>query len=800
MKYLSVILFLLCGAASSAQLLINEVCSKNTSLIEDGLGRTPDFVELINVGNAEIWLGNYFLSDKLSEPLAWQLPPRMLQPDEIHIIWCSGSSDAPDYANFKISSNGETIYLSTNGEVADVIEVPVLRRNHTYGRVPGADEWAYFQRGTPGLPNSTFPSYSITPRPTLPDAGFYDTSLEININGPGALFYTLDGADPREEGTAYTGPFLLDNTTVVRAISREPGKLASEITTSTYIIGQDKYLPVVSITCRPHDLWDEEDGIYVFGADADSLWPHYGANFWDDRKIEANIELFENQSRVVNHTAEIQIHGGKAARNMPQKPFRVTFDEVDGSAFVDHQFIKHKDIHSYRKVVLRNSGGDFNLLHFRDGWIVRHCHEEGLDLDILGFEPTVTYLNGEYWGILNLREKIDEDYCRLNHGFGSDIQFDILEKDSAVIDGSRDHYENTVAFFELYDLTDPEYFDEAASLVDLSSLTDYIIAETFWNNTDWPRNNIKFYRPQLPEGKYRFIMFDLDVSLNGVGYVNEETDNLGRILNEFQETHVVKLLINLLENEDYRHGFINRYADLINTSFDRDYMMEKMLDFLYELEPEMTLARPRWGSSIEWWWSYHIEPRTLKFLDFRSQFARDYVQSNFELAGQYDLHVDVWPSGAGSIALNTITLKEFPWAGIYFDDVPVTLTPIPGPGFTFKHWLIEGEPKSTLPSLNMAFDEKQQITAVFQGSGEIPDMRVFPNPSNGSFNLEFIVESSSQGTIEIVNQQGQTCYLANLEILAGANRLFLDPELSSGIYSLKVRSEEFCFSNLISIQ
>jgi hypothetical protein len=786
-RFISIWLLLLGHLTSVGQLQINEVCSKNESLANDLMGNYPDFVELMNIGNTSIDLSEYHLSDNDDNLLAWQLPQETLEPNELIIIWCDNSTVSPWHSNFQLSSGGDELFLTHDGDLVDQVLLPALRPNHTYGRPHLSDNWVFFQRGTPGEINDTEPlSGHSSPPEFILASGFYEHPIALDfVESVGAIFYSTDGSDPRSAGIRFQSSVVLDSTLVIRAATKEPGKLWSEISTQTFFIGIEKQLPVFSISCEPMDLWDPEVGIYVLGNDADSIWPFFGANYWDGRQIEVNVEYFENQIPTLNQRADMQIHGGKGARNQPQKALRLTARERHGAEYFDHPFIPHKDLDQYKKLVLRNSGGDFNKLHFRDGWIIRHCHTEGLDIDLLGFEPAVVFLNGEYFGIQNIREKVDRHYCRTNGGYDEDVTYDILEKDTLVIEGSRADFDDMVNFFVDFDLSDPSNFAQAAQRLDVPSFTDYIIAETFWNNTDWPTNNTKYYRPNSPEGPWRFIIFDMDVSLNAVGYVNEETDNLGRILNDYQFTHQVKLLSNLLENPEYKIHFINRYADLINTSFDADYMVDDMLEFLYSVEHEMAFSRPRWGSSLEWWWSYHIEPRTLKFLEYRSAFARDQVQSNFELAGQYRLDLDVWPPQAGSIDLNTLSLHDLPWDGIYYDDVPIQLNANPEESYQFSHWIVDGQEVFSSASLQRAFNSDAQVIAVFSESTVFEPLRIYPNPNTGDFSLDFIKYSESQSSLEIFDTEGRLVYESLLGFAnAGVHSRRVNTQLAAGAYTL----------------
>jgi hypothetical protein len=773
------------AALSSAQLQINEVCSNNETLIYDASGTTPDFVELLNSGSTSINLSDYYLSDKQDNLMFWQLPNEELASGELVVIWCTDEVSGTNYAPFRLNSSGEVLFLSTAEGDLDYAQIPALQSNHCYGRKPGSSNWHLFERGSPGEHNTykgylgyaEAPTFSVVP-------GFYSDAVNLELNSlSDDIFFTTSGSDPRLLGEVYSGPLAIDSTQVIKCVSIKPGYLWSEVVTGTFFIGVDKFLPVFSISCEPEDLWNEDFGIYVLGNDADTAWPFFGANYWDGRQIPVRVELYKNRKLVFNQGADMRIHGGKGARNMPQKPLRLIARSDYGDDYFEHQLIDHKPIHHFKKFVLRNSGGDFNQLHFRDGWINRHCHTEGLDIDLIGFEPAVVYLNGEYWGIQNIREKVDKYYCRTNGGFDDTVHFDILEEDTITIDGHREEFNDMVDFFTMNDMSDEVNYIWARNLLDIPSFTDYIIAETFWNNTDWPANNTKFWRPRVPGGKWRFVMFDMDVSLNSVGYVSEETDNLKRILEDYQHVHQIKLLAALLENEDFKFDFCNRYADLINTSFDSDYMLDKMMEFLLYIEPEMAIHRPRWGGSLTWWWFYHIEPRTLVFLEKRSDIARDQVQENLELTGQFELDLTIYPEHAGTIKLNTLTLNDSPWKGIYYTDVPISVNAIADVGYSFSHWQLPDGSRVEATQLKQAFGQNTSLIAVFEPVYPEPNFHVYPNPTKGPFEYYTLLDLPSSCVLEIIDRTGRIVYSHVLPTHgAGVMRGNADPELDSGLY------------------
>jgi len=780
--------FLLFQTTVQSQLLINEVCSKNESLISDPGGFTPDFIEILNITLEDVQLDDYFLSDKGDTPFEWQLPEAELEGGEVIIIWCEGGVSSNFHTSFRIDSDGESVFLANEDGVAiDQVEVPSLRPDHSYGRSLDATEWGYFDKPTPGDHNVTiqYQGYSIPPAFSH-EQGFYDEAFELQVNGE-ELLYTIGGANPIISGIPIGDFIPVDSTQVVKAVSLDPGFLPSEIVTNTYFIDVDKYLPVFSITSEPDDLWGQDSGIYVMGNDADTIWPYWGANWWDGRQIKTNVEFFKDNELVFEQGADMRMHGGKSARNKPQKPLRIIGRKEFGEKYFHHQLIEQKPNHQYKKFVLRNSGGDFNQLHFRDCWIHMMTLDAGLNLDVNGCEPAVVYLNGQYWGVQNIREKVDKYYCRFNGGYDEDVTYTILEEDTIILEGNRVQFNEMLRFFQIKDLSNPLHFAQADSMLDIKSMTDYIIVETFWNNTDWPANNQKYWKPNVEGGKWRFVLFDLDVSLNSVGYVTVETNNLMRITQDFEHIELISLWTNLLENDEYRRYFINRYADLLNTCYEPEFLEAELIDFLIRMEPEMEHNFAKWGNTIGWWWAYHINPRTRAFVQERTPIARTQVNSVFKLAGIYNLEIDSWPRGAGSFELNTLELDEPFWSGEYYKDVAIDLQAKAIDGFRFSHWRtgegerIEGE------QLQMAFNQDTQLTAVYRAEMDF-NLAITPNPNQGSFGLEFLNDTYLHTVINVLDLQGRVVYDADLGLMPpGVHSFQYHFNLSAGLYHVTVK-------------
>ena len=780
-------LFTLFSLQCLSQIKINEICASNyKSFWVDE--ESPDWIELENTTNEPINLQGLHLSDMSDDLLLYALPDTVISAGEQYVVLCAGAeSDGISSAAFDLGSNGETIYLSSDQSVLlDYVEFPHLQTDHSYGLQDG--NWRFFDVPSPNAPNLglSFSAFAIPPVLSLEPGSYHGSQTVTATTAEGQS--VLVGYNGNKPTIPYTGPLTIDSTTVVEFRSVMDQGLPSEDVGGMYLIDSPHDLPVISLSTPEENLFDEEIGIYVIGNDADTTWPYFGANFWEDWDRVAHLTMIEEDEVVANQLVEIQIHGGKAARTQDQKPFRITARNALGDGMLDHQFMKNKDINSFKKLVLRNSGGDWNRLHFRDAFLHDLMLSEELNIDLNGSEPAVVYLNGAYWGILNIREKIGSSYIHENHHIPLDQDLTILEEDSFTVEGTRDSFEEMMVWINQTDFTIQENYDSLASLVDIESFAEYIIAETYWNNTDWPANNIKYWS-QAPDKKWRFILFDLDVSLNTFGWVTPETDNLGRILNDFQWISTVQILTALLEYSEFKRHFVNRYADLMNTSFEREFVKEHLYDYLEVVEPEMHHHFAKWGNSVFWWNLWDVEQLTISFINDRPANARYYLNQAMELQGGYDLKLDALPASGGEFQLNTIQVKSG-FEGVYFSGNSIDLIAKANPGYSFSHWeVLEGEEVDQSAYIQQDFAGAQHLRAVFTPIAEATQPNVYPNPSSENFNLRWFAENDEITTMEIIDLQGRLVRTWEESTVAGFNETTINALPEAGMYVLSMQQK-----------
>lgn len=806
MRLLALILLLLFADASSAQIRINEACSDNNNIIADEEGDYEDWLELYNSGNVAINLQGYYLSDDPEVTDKWAFPSISIPAQSFLLVFASDKDFLGNHphTNFKISKEGETIFLSDNQlQLIDSLIIPTLTEDHSYGLQPdGSQSISFFSTPSPGLSNNNNPAYNYANAPEFnEDIFFEETTAQVSCScdeTDAIIYYTTDGNIPDENSNLYNAPIQLDTTTTLRINCRTADKLASQTITRTFFIGTNHTLPVVAITTSPDNLWSEDHGIFIMGPEADTLWPYFGANFWKDIEIPMHFEYFKEESLAIEYPLGAKIHGGKGARTRPMKSLRLLAKSEYGTALMDYPFFDNKPNTKFERLVLRNASGDFNVCHMRDPMLSRFFIDEGLNLEGIAAQPVVVYVNGVYWGVMYLREKIDEHYLRYNDAIDPD-NVDILEEDTLVVEGDFDLFDEHEAFVLENDLSDQATFEQATSLFNLENISDYFIAQTFVNNTDWPNNNLKYWRERKPGARWTYLIFDLDVALAFQGYTSAIANSFGTRM-EIEDNRHVNILKAFLQNESFRNYFINRYADLMNTSFTTEKLVSEITRTRDEIDSEMVVHVPLWGKSYDRWRNHEL-PKMYRFAEDRPEFARQYVQDYFGLNSQDQITLRTYPEGAGDIKINTVTIpaEQLPWQGYYFNEVPIDITIQPNAGFIFSHWESNG---SAVPigisesSLKTMAVDGEQYTAVFVHEAIQPSINLMPNPSADDVYIDCNLTEVMPVDLRVFDIAGRQV-LPTVEAIGttGNNRFTINiAPLPDGVYFLRITGRDFSIS------
>ena len=725
------------------------------------------------------------------------------------------------HTSFNLNSTGQILTLKdAMGNIADQQTIGDMQLNNTYGRRPnGANTWYFFDSPTPDTTNNTsayYTNYLSKPAFSL-KAGFYNSTQTLSISSPtGLVRYTLDGKDPTQTSALYSTPLNIDSTTVVRArtYSTNPLELPSEIITNTYFINENINLPVVSLTSDPYNLFDYNYGIYEFGPNADTVnIPFLGSNFWQGWERPANIEYFDQNGTLGFETPSSIAIQGNYSKAWPQRGFAVKTQENYKGGTINYPLFPDKPtITQYKSFNIRNAGSDWNTCHMRDRFNQKNA-QKSTSVDMMDGKPCVLFINGDYWGVYELREKQDKDYIENNSGVPAD-QIDFLQFDGDIIVGRNTAFLNMSSFIGSNDMSVQTNYNTAKSMLDIENFCDYFITETYIVNIDWLgsyTNNIKFWRPNNPIGKWRYILWDTDLSLGfGKNFAlgsDAPADFLDVAINPVTANPHSTMLRSLLFNTEFKNYFVDRYADLMNTIFLPSTMQKNVNALHDEMLPEMPRHFNKWSGMSPWpafigrsdnvpEWELEIDTM-MQFATNRIGFARNHIQSQFSLTKQVDVTLDVTPAGAGKIKISTITPETLPWSGVYFDGVPVTITAIPNPGYEFKYWEANSNLSinNSISSITLNIDTNDLFKAHFDLL-EV-GMDVFPNPFSNIITINYRLPKNMQVSIKlysIIGQEVAEIISSNTFHTEGSHSVQFDTNglsLAQGLYFIEMRTSDF---------
>ena len=644
------------------------------------------------------------------------------------------------HTNFKIASDGEAILLTnSSGAMEDMADSTVIPTDISYGRQPdGGNTWSFFPEPTPQGPNNTqgFGDYCETPQISH-QGGFYPGPVIVTLSIESdnhQIYYTLDGSMPTESSSHYSQPVLIQSTKVIRAAVIDNECFPGEVITYSYFINEESTLPVVSLTTDPYNLWDEEYGIYVLGNDAEWSFPYFGANFWEDWERPIHVELYEPNGELgFNLDAGVKIFGGWS-RGWPQKSLAIYARSNYGASEINYQIFPDKEIDSFSAIVLRNSGNDWFGSGEGSATMLRDGTHTGLmdntDIDHQAYRPAAVYINGEYWGIHNIREKVNEEFLASNNPGVDPDELDELEANAGIIEGDNQDYLNMIDFVENNDLSYSNNYDFVAEQVDVDNFIDYYIIQIYVGNTDWPGNNIKYWRPHIEGAKWKWILYDTDF---GSGLFSGWSSNVNHNTLLFalddngpgwpNPPWSTLLFRSLMENEEFQNKFINHFCYYLNTRFYPNYVVNHISEIADNIAPEMPYHVSRWGGNIGQWNQNIIYVQ--EFGSQRADIVFDHIGNYFGLGETSNLYISASPLGAGMITISGLTITEHSpiLSGEYFNDIPIEINATSNPGHTFSHWIGSSEPGE---DISVTLEGNLNLTAVFV-EDDSPGLSVFFN-------------------------------------------------------------------------
>ncbi len=726
-------------------LLINELMAANAS-INDEFGEADDWLELYNDSEEPIEIGGLYLTDKLDQLDKWQIArPQIIAPGDFALIWADGDEQqGGDHASFKLSADGEALALvqkiGAELVILDQIEYGEISIDVSYGRITdGSDQWVFFAEATPASSNdgqARFLNADITF--SLQDGMYFGSQqLTMETDETAAnIHYTLNGKNPSEDDPIYQGPITIASSTVVSARAFKPGFAGQKTTRGTYLIDESSDVFHLNLQIDPKYLWDDETGMYVTGENGVTGFCSEQPRNWNqDWEYPGQVTLFEPDGRMAfKVNAGVKIGGG-CSRGLKMKSFNFFLRKgTYGDEKIEYQLFDQLDIHEFKRFKIRNGGNDFTQMLFRDAAIHEIVRDQ-FDMDIMAYRPVQVFLNGDYWGVYGMREFFNKDYLASHHGVDRD-NLDIIKNPFApwreVKEGNNVAYTNLRDFIQDNDLSVAANYRQVLEQIDMNEFLNYFLAQIYLAAYDWPANNMQIWRDR-DNGKWRWMFFDLDATTNyGEWSLSNAHDRtLGHALvpngpvwpNGPESTLFLR---KLLENDDFRHEFIQRmctYVELVYTPARANEVTDRIQS---QLEPLMQRHIWRWwnvywdlgggnpsGGSINNWKAY-IHKFKQFFVD-RPGHLYSHFADEFNLGEQVELSINVTAETPGTVVLHDNDYPlPFQYAGTYFVGVPMRIKAVPKAGYTFWKWAETGDPS---PELRYIPNTNKTLTPLFVPAG-----------------------------------------------------------------------------------
>ncbi|SHH78048.1 CotH protein [Fibrobacter sp. UWH9] len=595
----------------------------------------------------------------------------------------------------------------------------------------------------------------------LPPAGFY-TSLTIDPPTPqkgGQIKCTFDGSFPTQNSESITAAKPITENTVIRCSEFVNGQ-AADTTTQTYFINENVTMPVVALTVNHHDMFDSTDGLYATGPltnnQGGGMWdiggfgatdnnnpkcsePCKQANFWKDTELPVHVEFFENGSSTKTKNWEFDAGIsiiGNYSRYKPKKSVAIKMDNDNyGDKTLKYSLFKTRpEAKKFKAFNLRNNGNRFWTDYFGDPMLVSLM--EGTEVDYQRSRQVVVFYNGEYFGIHDMRERLNRSFAETNYGVDSksiNVVKNCSNGDEGYQNGWCPSGTNGASANEFAQLVNTitsgnfegennQQYEEVKKKLNISSFAQYMIAEMYIHNGDWPNNNIRFWGSPANGQPFKAMIFDVD---HGYGFSPGITGFDTESQNMFQwvlgsatmdnnnggnqggnqggiggiggfgggmggwgmgsTTTLGNMLKKLLANPDFKRLFINQSCILLNSYLTYEKVQAAVQNMLATIpSSEQSRDEQRWPrnqSSFTWAPS---GSDLLRFAQNRTETTRQELANYFGLSGE--VSVTLSASGNGKIYVDEMALPSTTYQGKFLAGNPLKLTAVAVSGGVFTGW------------------------------------------------------------------------------------------------------------------
>ena len=762
-RYLILAALLAFGTSTQAQLVINELMQSNIDCIMDDLNEFPDsWVELYNSGTEAVNLKDYKLGVKDKVNKAWQLPDKTLKAKSYVVVYCD-KEEKGLHTSFRLESGKDgNVYLFQGDEIIDKVEKmkKMPAPNIAYGRqTDGDNNWGYQATPTPGQANCGKTCDDILGEPVFSQKGSVMTSsktIRLTLSLPeGApegtvIRYTTDGKEPTAASTLYQSPIFINSNKVIRAKLFCDGYLSPISTAHSYIfLDRDMTISVISIVTDDRYMNDNAIGIIKNNPNKENK---------KDWRRPINIEMFDapDSESVINQLCETRVMGGQS-REHPLKSLAVYANKRFGTKRFKYEFFPDQKpgLTDFNSIMLRNAGNDFGGLYMRDA-IIQRVMAQNSDLDWQAWRPAAIFLNGTYKGMLNIRERSNDDNIYTNYkdekGDGlEDIDMvEIYQENSQMKEelkaGTLDNYNAFKAFYNQAGHTMTEYEE----IMDCQEFINLMIMNLYYCNLDFPGNNIVVWRPIADGGRWRWISKDTDFGLGLYGR-NANYNTIEWIYNHNYDpsnnwantSEATQLFRSLMADPDFKREFIDHIAIYMG-----DFLNERgtraIWDPMAELvKPELVKHREANNAGGGGWWGWGWQPNyeqdinneinnARNWLSQRTNYFYTFVANYYGLGAPTPLVINKNSTEDVTTIVNGVTINNADFDGKFFANRQLTVEGKGAEGREVKGWKVvktstnntttTTEVNEPIYSFTMPSCKKLELTAIMGIADGIDDL------------------------------------------------------------------------------
>ncbi|MGI6316475.1 MAG: lamin tail domain-containing protein [Christensenellales bacterium] len=604
------------AAQNTTGIVISEVINNNVSAFPYEEGVYYPAIELHNKNTYPVSLEGWGITDDSGKLGRYELTDIVLQPDEYFVLYASGlnTSEYDDdakkkyHTNFKLSAEGATIVLTDiDDAVIDSCTIPRTPINYSYGRNEGSVFFSYMAQPTFGAANEAGLE-TRAPTPVITHStGNYSDSVDVSIitQEGYTIYYTTDGSDPNRSSTLYSGAIRIGATTPLRAIAVKDGCLDSIIATSMIFINAPTDVAIVSAVIDPIHLYDPVTGLFEKGPNASPEWPYLGANWYYNTEVPCTLSVIETNGTLgIQQECAFRVFGSYS-RQQKGKSFAIIARYYYGPGKFNYRFFEERTFSRYDSFIVRNGASEWNASKIRDIF-TSSLARDTTDMETQMYRPCTLYINGEFWGVYFIMEKVTDHYIASIYNIDEE-SIDMLvgngNKKAYIHCGSNTDWLELMAYVKEYGLTETEHYEYIKTKVDVENYADYLIIETFCNNSD--TGNVKFWRSSQLDNRWRWILYDTDWGYGAGNATAAERDYVEEYFNEkghgtgnmFDTT----LPCALMKNAEWRALFLERVAYHLRETFDITHSLERIDEIAAPIAEVMKLDRARWDISYDRW-------------------------------------------------------------------------------------------------------------------------------------------------------------------------------------------------------